>query len=220
MLLTSLLDFYAKCRKIAAPAQFIREIPNRNSLTFRAMMSGFIQNGYIKDAINLFRQMQAANFEPRAEILRRIVDACTHLGTLQLGKAMEINGYFIRNLIYRSMEETMHLETSILNMYVRCGNISLARMCFNNILVKELVTWTTMIEGFGTHGLGFEALELFVLMLGERIKPNCVTFLSLQSACSHSCLLREECEVYNSMNCIFGIQLDLDHYNCIVDLLG
>ena len=144
------------------------------------MMSGFIQNGYIKDAINLFRQMQAANFEP--EILRSIVDACTHLGTLQLGKAMAINGYSIRNLIYRSMEETMHLETSILNMYVTCGNISLARMCFNNILVKELVTWTTMIEGFGTHGLGFEALELFFLMLGERIKPNCVTFLSLLSA--------------------------------------
>ena len=114
----------------------------------------------------------------------------------------------------------MHLETSILNMHVRCGNISLARMCFNNILVKEFVTWTTMIEGFGTHGLGFEALELFVLMLGERIKPNCVTFLSLLSACSHSSLLREGCEVHNSMKCIFGIQPDLDHYNCIVDLLG
>ena len=113
MLLSSLLDFYAKCRKIAASAQLVREIPNRNSLTFRAMTSGFIQNGYIKDALNLFCQMQAANFEPGAEILRSIVDAFTHLGTLQLGKAMAINGYFIRNLIYRSVEETMHLETFI-----------------------------------------------------------------------------------------------------------
>ena len=91
--MSSLLDFYAKCRKIAAPAQFIREIPNRNSLTFRAMMSGFIQNGYIKDAINLFRQMQAANFEPRAEILRSIFDACTHLETLQLGKELNLQIY-------------------------------------------------------------------------------------------------------------------------------
>ena len=38
------------------------------------MMSGFIQNGYTKDAINLFVQMQAANFEPRVEILRSILD--------------------------------------------------------------------------------------------------------------------------------------------------
>ena len=77
-----------------------------------------------------------------------------------------------------------------------------------------------MIEGFGTHGLGVEALELFVLVLGERIKPNCLTFLSLLSACSHSGLVRDGREVYISMKCIFGIQHDLDHYTCIVDLLA
>ena len=77
-----------------------------------------------------------------------------------------------------------------------------------------------MIEGFGTHGLGSEALELFGLMLKERIKPNSVTFLSLLSACSHSGLVREGCEVYNSMKWIFGIQPNLDHYTCMVDLLG
>uniref|UniRef100_A0A7N2R7B5 Pentatricopeptide repeat-containing protein n=2 Tax=Quercus lobata TaxID=97700 RepID=A0A7N2R7B5_QUELO len=218
ILLTCLLDFYAKCGEIEISAQLYREIPNRNIVMFGAMMLGFIQNGYIKDAINLFHQMQAANFEPGAEILRSILDAYTYLGALQLGKA--IHGFFIRNLSYRSMEETTHMETSILNMYIRCGNISSARACFHNILVKDLVTWTTMIEGFGCHGLGLEALELFGLMLGERIKPNCITFLSLLSACGHSGLVREGCEVYNSMKWIYGIQPDLDHYTCMVDLLG
>jgi len=55
-MLTSLLDFYAKW------------ILNRKNVTFGAMMSGFIQNGYIKDAVNLFCQMQDANSEPEAEI--------------------------------------------------------------------------------------------------------------------------------------------------------
>ena len=63
-------------------------------------------------------------------------------------------------------------------------------------------------------------LELFVLMLGERIKPNCITFLSLLSAYGHSGLVREGCEVYNSMKWIFGTQPDLEHYTCMVDLLG
>uniref|UniRef100_A0A7N2RDA7 Uncharacterized protein n=1 Tax=Quercus lobata TaxID=97700 RepID=A0A7N2RDA7_QUELO len=53
--------------------------------------------------------------EPRAEILTSILDAYTHLGALQWGEA--IHGFFIRNLFYRSMEETTHMETSILNMY-------------------------------------------------------------------------------------------------------
>ena len=46
------------------------------------------------------------------------------------------------------------METCVLNMCIRCGNISSARMCFDNILVKDIVNWTTMIEGFGSHGLG------------------------------------------------------------------
>uniref|UniRef100_A0A2N9I5T3 DYW domain-containing protein n=1 Tax=Fagus sylvatica TaxID=28930 RepID=A0A2N9I5T3_FAGSY len=184
----------------------------------RDLFQGFVQNGYVKDAINLFHQMQAANVEPGAEILRSILDAYTQLGALQLGKA--IHGYFIRHIFCRTMEETTYLEASILNMYIRCGNISSARVSFHNILVKDLVIWTTMIEGFGTHGLGSEALELFGLMLKERIKPNSVTFLSLLSACSHSGLVREGCEVYNSMKWIFGIQPNLDHYTCMVDLLG
>ena len=69
ILLTCLLDFYAKCGEIEISSQLYREIPNRNIVTFGAMMSGFIQNGYVKDAINLFHQMQATNFEPGAEIL-------------------------------------------------------------------------------------------------------------------------------------------------------
>jgi pentatricopeptide repeat protein len=218
VLLTTLLDFYAKCGKIEISAELFREICQKNSVAYGAMMSGFIQNGYIKDAINLFHQMQAENVELGAETLRSVLDAYTHLGALQLGKA--IHGYFIRNLFYRSNEETTHLETSILNMYIRCGGISSARVCFSNILVKDLVTWTTMIEGFGTHGLGFEALELFGLMLEERIEPNSVTFLSLLSACSHSGLVREGCEVYFVMKWKFGIEPELDHCTCMVDLLG
>ena len=95
------------------------------------MMSGFIQNRYIKDAMNLFRQMQAATTEPGAQKLRCMLDVYTHLVALQLSKS--IYGYFIRNLFYRSIEETRHLETSILNLYIRSRNISSARLCFINL---------------------------------------------------------------------------------------
>ncbi|GMY19739.1 pentatricopeptide repeat-containing protein At4g35130, chloroplastic-like [Fagus crenata] len=86
VLLTSLLDFYAKSGKIEISDQLFRKISYRNNITFGAMMSGFVQNGYVKDAINLFHQMQAANVEPGAEILRSILDAYTQLGALQLEK--------------------------------------------------------------------------------------------------------------------------------------
>ncbi|KAI3471647.1 hypothetical protein Pfo_028297 [Paulownia fortunei] len=180
----------------------------------------YAKSGDLENSTKLFREVSHRNcgVQPETENMRSFVVACMHLGALRLGKA--VHGYFIRNFFSVSDEGARSLETSILNMYVRCGDISSARICFDRMLVKDLVTWSSMIEGYGTHGLGSDALEVFHQMNGEGIEPNGVTFLSLLSACSHSGLLREGCEVLNSMKWICGIEPDLDHYTCIVDLLG
>ncbi|GFP80868.1 pentatricopeptide repeat-containing protein at4g33990, partial [Phtheirospermum japonicum] len=178
----------------------------------------YARSGYFGEAIELFKQMLAASTKPEPENMRSFVVACMHSGALRLGKA--VHGYFIRNYVSVPDEYARSLETSILNMYGKCGDIFSARNCFNRMHVKDLVTWSSMIEGYGTHGLGFEALKIFDKMNGEKMKPNSVTFLSLLSACSHSGLLREGCEAVNSMKWKFGIEPDLDHYTCVVDLLG
>ncbi|KAA8518050.1 hypothetical protein F0562_015530 [Nyssa sinensis] len=181
------------------------------------LFQGFIQNGHFEEAIELFQQMLAAGVEPEAKILGSLLVAYTHLGALQLGKG--IHGYLIRNLFYDT-EEDNTLETSILNMYIRCGNISSAIICFDRMVDRDVVTWTSMIEGCGIHGLGFEAVILLHQMVEEGIVPNSVTFLGLLSACSHSGLLSEGSEVFYSMKWRFGIEPDLNHCTCMVDLLG
>ncbi|KAH7511786.1 hypothetical protein FEM48_Zijuj12G0019600 [Ziziphus jujuba var. spinosa] len=218
VLQTSLLDLYAKCGELGKSERLFKEIRHRNNITWSAIMSGFIQNGYFNEAVELFHQMQATDLEPSSENLRNLVDAYTNLGALQLGK--RVHGFLIRNIFHRSEVCNTHLETSLLNMYIRCGSISSARVYFNKMLIKDVVTWTSMIEGYGSHGLGVEALRIFDLMIEERIAPNRVTFLSLLSACSHSGLVIEGCEVFSSMKWKFGIDPDLDHYTCMVDLLG
>ncbi|CAN6576921.1 unnamed protein product [Malus baccata var. baccata] len=78
-------------------------------------------------------------------------------------------------------ESYTHLETSIINMYIRCGSLSATSVCFDRMLIKDIVTWTSMIEGYGSHGHGFEALKRFDLMIRAGIRPNTVTFLPLLS---------------------------------------
>ncbi|CAI9765638.1 unnamed protein product [Fraxinus pennsylvanica] len=218
ILRTSLLDFYAKCADLEASAQLFTEVLYRNCITWGAMMSGFIENGYFREAIELFWQMLAAGVQPMAENMRNLLLVYTHMGALQFGKS--IHGYLVRNSFFSSNEENRSLETSTLNMYIRCGSICAARTCFDRILVRDRVTWASMIEGCAIHGKGFEALELFHQMVEDGIKPNSVTFISLLSACRHSGLLHEGCELFCSMKSRFGIDPELDHYTCIVDLLG
>lgn len=215
---TSLLDFYAKCGKLGNSTMLFREIPCGNTISCSAMMSGYIQSGRFHEAIELFQKSQVAGVEPKVEILSNLVSVCTHMGILQLGK--EIHAHYLRNFFYSHEEHNSLLETSILNMYIRCGSISSARVCFDTLLVKDVVAWTSMIEGYATHGFGSDALRLFHQMVEEGITPNSVTFVSLLSACSHSGLVNEGCSAFHYMKWRFGIEPDLDHYTCIVDLLG
>ncbi|KAJ8770583.1 hypothetical protein K2173_018074 [Erythroxylum novogranatense] len=218
ILLTSLLDFYAKCGEMKSSSKLFGEISYRSIITWNAMMRGFIQNGRFHEAIELFRQLPSADYEHGTEILGSLLEACMHLGALQLGK--EIHAYLVRNFFYISKEDSLHLNTTILNMYIKWGLISSARNFFDRMLVKDTVTWTSMIEGYGIHGLGAEALHLFYQMIEESITPNSVTLVSLLSSCSHSGLINEGCEMFSSMKCKFGIELNLHHYTCLVDLLG
>ncbi|KAK6124869.1 hypothetical protein DH2020_041403 [Rehmannia glutinosa] len=189
-----------------------------DDILMSSLLDLYAKSGDFEEAVKLFQQMLAADSQPETENMRSFVVAFMHLGALRLGKA--VHGYFIRNFFSVSDESGRSLETSILNMYVRCGDISSARICFNRMRVKDLVTWSSMIEGYGTHGLGLEALKVFHQMNNEGIKPNNVTFLSLLSACSHSGLFHEGCKALNSMKWEFNIEPDLDHYTCVVDLLG
>ncbi|XP_050229235.1 pentatricopeptide repeat-containing protein At4g35130, chloroplastic-like, partial [Mercurialis annua] len=218
VLLASFLDFYAKCGELSNSVRLFEEISSRSSITWNTMMSGYIRNGYFGEAISLFRKMQASGIELQAEILGSLVEACSHLGALQLGK--EIHGYLTRNVFYKLEEDKLRLQTSILNMYVRCGSIVSARECFDTMVEKDNITWTSMIEGYGVHGMAIEAVQLFDQMLMERVIPNSVTFLSLLSACSHSGLIRQGFELFHFMKWRCHIEPDLDHYTSMVDLLG
>ncbi|XP_043714694.1 pentatricopeptide repeat-containing protein At4g35130, chloroplastic-like [Telopea speciosissima] len=218
VLQTSLVQFYAKCGELGISAQLFQETCKRNTITWSAMMSGFVQNGYFKEAIELFQQMQFASLKPGADMLRVLVLTYTHLGALRLGKG--VHGYVTKNIVHISEEGNKAMETSILNMYAKCGSIVLARRCFDQMVDKDVVAWSSMIETYGIHGFGYKALELFYQMEKEGVKPNKITFLSLLSACSHSGLVAEGCRIFSCMSQIYFIKPDINHHTCIVDLLG
>lgn len=220
VLRTSLLDFYSKLGQVGNSVKVFEEIPYKTSITWSALISGFIRNGHFKEAIEVFQQMQSLGLEPGPEIFGSLVDACSYIGALQLGK--EVHGYLIRNLMNLCwVEHTAEpLDTSIINMYLRCGDVSSAKLYFDLLAIKDIITWSSMIEGYGAHGLASEAIKLFHLMLEEGAEPNEVTFLSLLAACSHSGLVTEGCKYFSMMGWRFHVKPTLDHYTCLVDLLA
>lgn len=118
------------------------------------------------------------------------------------------------------LEESVIVGTSIIDMYCKCGQVDLARKAFNQMKEKNVRSWTAMIAGYGMHCRAREALDLFYKMIKAGVRPNYITFVSVLSACSHAGLVQEGWHWFNTMSHEFNIEPGVEHYGCMVDLLG
>ncbi|KAL2487133.1 putative Pentatricopeptide repeat-containing protein [Abeliophyllum distichum] len=85
---------------------------------------------------------------------------------------------------------------------------------------KHLVSWTTIISGYGMHGHGEIAVELYDDMIREGIQPDKTVFVSVLSACSHAGLTKRGIDYFDSMEPDYGMKSGSEHYYCVVDFLG
>ncbi|KAJ4957915.1 hypothetical protein NE237_025026 [Protea cynaroides] len=81
-------------------------------------------------------------------------------------------------------------------------------------------SWTAMVAGYGMHGRAKESLEVFYEMQKAGVKPNYITFVSVLAACSHAGFVEEGWHWFKTMNQEFNIEPGIEHYGCMVDLLG
>ncbi|KAL6320639.1 hypothetical protein AAG906_008639 [Vitis piasezkii] len=91
---------------------------------------------------------------------------------------------------------------------------------FNEMEDRNVISWTSMITGFAKHGFATRALEMFHKMLETGTKPNEITYVAVLSACSHVGMISEGQKHFNSMYKERGIVPRMEHYACMVDLLG
>jgi pentatricopeptide repeat protein len=106
-------------------------------------------------------------------------------------------------------------------MYSKCGFIEGAVYVFENAAVKmSLDTWNAMLAGFTANGCSTRALELFTRMESKGLVPNKITFNSILNACSHGGLVDEGIRYFERMSRVYGIEPDIAHYGCMVDLFS
>ncbi|MED6168418.1 hypothetical protein PIB30_011307 [Stylosanthes scabra] len=86
--------------------------------------------------------------------------------------------------------------------------------------MRTVVSWTTMITACGLSGDVKDALDLFLVMVHMGMKPNHITFLAVLQACAYGGLLKRGLECFNVMTKKYGITPGIDHYSCMVDILG
>lgn len=210
---TSLLDMYAKNGYLEYALRVFEKTPSKNDTSWGALITGFAQNGFARNALELLVEMHGCGFKPDLVSLIGALQACSQGGLLILGKS--IHGYITKRLGFEKVS-----GTAVIDMYAKCGALSYARALFDRIDSRDIISWNTMIASYGVHGHGKEALSLFLQMTRTNSKPDHATFASLLSALGHSGLVDEGQHWFNLMVNNYNIQPTEKHYACMVDLLA
>lgn len=210
----SLISMYSKCKKVDIAADIFSKLQGKTLVSWNAMILGYAQNGCVNEALNYFCKMRSKNIKPDSFTMVSVIPALAELSVIRHAK-------WIHALVIRScFEKNVFVMTALIDMYAKCGAVGTARALFDMMNERHVTTWNVMIDGYGTHGLGKAAVELFNKMLEGPTKPNDITFLCAISACSHSGLVEEGIHYFTSMKKDYGIEPVMDHYGAMVDLLG
>uniref|UniRef100_A0A0A9D355 DYW domain-containing protein n=1 Tax=Arundo donax TaxID=35708 RepID=A0A0A9D355_ARUDO len=211
---SSLIDMYANCTRTDYSVKVFDNLPRCDAILWNSMLAGCAQNGSVDEALGIFRRMLQAGVRPVPVTFSSLIPACGNLASLHLGK--QLHACVIRG----GFEDNIFISSSLIDMYCKCGNISIARRIFDGMQSPDIVSWTAMIMGYALHGPAREALVLFDRMELGNTKPNHITFLAALTACSHSGLVDNGWKYFNSMSGHYGIVPSLEHCAALADTLG
>lgn len=175
---TSLLSLYAQTGYLDRAHQVFDEIPEKSIVSWTSIISGYIGVGQFSEAVSMFRRSIEIGLRPDGYNLVRVLSACTQSG--DLSSAEWIDRYLTENGLGRNL----FVATSLVDMYAKCGNMEKARIVFDGMPEKDVVCWSSMIQGYVLNGPAKEAVELFLQMLKEGLKPDCFALVGLFSACA------------------------------------
>uniref|UniRef100_A0ACD5X418 Uncharacterized protein n=1 Tax=Avena sativa TaxID=4498 RepID=A0ACD5X418_AVESA len=214
---SALLDMYAKAGLLVNAVRVFDEMPERDSVVWNCMVTACARAGMAAKTLDIFRRshVEEVNMVRDLRAVPSVLSICGKEGELMKGR--EVHGRMVRCLAFDS---DVPIGNALIDMYAKCGHVEASRAVFAGMQERNVVSWSTLISCYGVHGKGKEALRIYKRMLSERVKPNCITFTSVLSSCSHSGLVTDGRMIFESMSRFHGLEPTAEHYACMVDLLG
>lgn len=182
---TALVSMYSRCKSLHDARIMFDRMPEKNVISWNAMISACVHLDNRKEAIQLFGHMQQEGLIPNKVTFVSIVCACACEAAIVEGGLIHIQ------VAHRGFELDVILAAALVSMYGKCGSVEKACRMFDDMHEHCVVSWTAMLTAFAQHGHIKEAFQAFNQMQQHGILPNQVTFVCILSACDSEDALLE-----------------------------
>ncbi|KAK4764223.1 hypothetical protein SAY87_013661 [Trapa incisa] len=209
----ALMDMYAKCGSLKYAESVFRTSLQKDEVSYNSLIIGFSRTSACMESLVLFREMWLMGMQHDVVSCMGVISACANLAALKQGK--EIHGLIVRKLF----QGHLFVANSLLDLYIKCGQIDIAKKVFDGILNKDVASWNIIILGYGMIGKVDIAISLFEAMKCDGVDYDSVSYIAILSACSHGGLFERGRKYFDEM-LKQNIKPTAMHYACMVDLLG
>jgi pentatricopeptide repeat protein len=189
-------------------------MPKESTVTWSAMIGGYVRGGMSSDAVELFREMQASGVRPDEVTVIGVLAAAADLGALELARWV---GRFVHR---EGIGRSVTLCNALIDSLAKCGDVDGAVAVFKEMEERTVVSWTSVIDALAMEGRGKEAVGVFEEMKSAGVRPDDVAFIGVLTACSHAGMVDDGCSYFDSMKMEYGIVPKIEHYGCMVDMFG
>ncbi|GFP89744.1 pentatricopeptide repeat-containing protein at5g44230 [Phtheirospermum japonicum] len=212
----SLIDMYLKCGYLDCGRLVFDEMPERDMISWTSLIGAYAKSDQAEGALEYFERMKNAGVKADEVTLVGAINACAQLGaekfTNWVRDVAENSGF--------SPASNVYLGSALIDMYSKCECVEDAYEVFKSMREKNVYSYSSMIIGLAIHGRGNSTIGLFEEMVRLGVGPNSVTFIGVLGACSHAGFVDQGKSFFEKMESSYGVKRCVDHYNCMVDLLG
>ncbi|XP_066389461.1 pentatricopeptide repeat-containing protein At3g62890-like [Miscanthus floridulus] len=210
----AVLAGYVRAGMVGVAREVFDGMPVRDEVSWSTVVGGYVKEGELEVALGVFKSMVVQGVKANEAAIVTALSAAAQLGLLEQGK-------FVHEVVKRvGMAMGVNLGAALVDMYSKCGSVAAAKEVFDAMPRRDMFAWNSMICGLATHGLGHDAVQLFEKFVSEGFWPTSITFVGVLNACSRTGLVDEGRWYFKLMAEKYGIESEMEHYGCMVDLLS
>ncbi|KNA06049.1 hypothetical protein SOVF_184660 [Spinacia oleracea] len=213
---SALIDMYGKCYEIESSFNIYEECTCKTMECCNALLTSMLHCSYAEEVVELFKFMGYEGIRFDEFSLSTTLKALSGSSYMSLSSCTLLHSLAIKI----GFESHNVVSCSLIDTYSKLGQVDHSRGVFEGLCSPNVVSFTSIVNGYACNGLGKECLKLLEVMFQKGLKPDRVTFLCVLTGCNHSGLVEEGRRVFESMKSLHGIEPDPRHYSCMVDLLG
>lgn len=177
VLVPKLVSHYAAFNSLDDAHLVATNTSSQNPLQWNVLISSYVKRGHFEEAILAYKHMCQKQIKPDNFTYPTILKACAELSNLDFGKEVHMS------IDASSLSTDLFVQNALISMYGKCGDLDTARSIFNGMLIKDEISWNSMISEYASKDMWNEAFMLFESMQEAGIQSNVITWNTIAGGC-------------------------------------